>query len=64
VFLIDSKTNLKTPILLINTPHANTDESAGAPDNNNVIGNKGTRIVFSCTWNENRKNENDEVKSA
>ena len=26
-----------------------------------VRGNNGTRIVFSCTWNEKRKNEIEDV---
>lgn len=29
-----------------------------------VNGNNGTSIVFSWTWNENKKNENDEVSNA
>ena len=30
----------------------------------NVNGSNGTSIVFSCTWNENKKNEKDDVSNA
>lgn len=55
---------LNTATLLTNAHHANGTESGEAPDNSNVTGNSGNKIVFSCTWNENKKNDIDDVNSA
>lgn len=59
---IDADTHLNTPVLFANTPHEYIAESMGAPESSNVMGSKGNRIVFSCTWNENRKNDIDDVR--
>jgi hypothetical protein len=57
-------THLKTATLLARTPHANRLESGEDPDRRRFIGSRGTRIVFSCTWKENRKNDIDEESNA
>lgn len=58
------KSYLKTPTLFASTPHANTDDSGEDPESRRVIGKRGRSIVFSCTWNENRKKDIDEVSKA
>ena len=50
--------------MLANTPQANTDDSGEDPASKRVIGKSGRSIVFSWTWNENRKKDIDDVKSA
>lgn len=57
------KSYLKTATLFVNIPNSHVVLSAlaGAPTMIRVSGNNGTRIVFSCTWKEKRKNEIDEV---
>lgn len=57
-------TNLKQATLFTSTPHAKTGVSEEAPERSRVIGSKGSRMVFSCTWNENRKNDIDEASRA
>ena len=54
---------LKTATLFTNTPHSNVKESIDAPDKRRFRGKRGRRIVFSCTWNENRKKDIEEVES-
>ena len=58
-----SKSHLKTAMLFVNIPSSHVVLSAPpeAPTMIKVRGNNGTRIVFSCTWNEKRKNEIEEV---
>jgi hypothetical protein len=41
----------------------NNDASAGSSRIKSVIGSAGTKIDFSWTWNENKKNESDELTS-
>jgi hypothetical protein len=57
------KPHLKTATLLVNIPSSHVVLSAlvEAPTIIKVSGNSGTRIVFSCTWKEKRKNEIEEV---
>ena len=55
---------LNMATLFTSIPHSNANEPAWAPESSKLRGSKGTRIVFSCTWKENRKNDIDEVKSA
>jgi len=57
------KSHLKTATLLVNIPSSHVVLSALArpPTIIKVSGNNGTRIVFSCTWKEKRKNEIEEV---
>jgi hypothetical protein len=57
------KPHLKTATLLVNIPssHVVLSALAEAPTIIKVSGNNGTRIVFSCTWKEKRKNEIEEV---
>jgi hypothetical protein len=55
---------LNTATLLQSTPSENTVESCGAPASKSVKGSNGSRIVFSWTWNENRKNEMELLRSA
>jgi hypothetical protein len=55
---------LKTPTLLPKAPHKNTSSVGAAPDSRSVRGRRGIRMVFSCTWNEKRKNDIEQVRSA
>lgn len=50
--------------LLANAPSSNVDESDPELDIIRVRGRRGTRIVFSWTWNEKRKNDMEEARSA
>ena len=45
-------------------PNSQVTESCAEPVIIRVKGNRGTKMVFSCTWNENRKNDKDEVSKA
>lgn len=49
--------------MFTSTPKQKTEELAGAPERIRVSGSSGTRMVFSWTWNENRKKAMDEVRS-
>ncbi len=40
------------------------NEPGEAPDIKRFSGRSGSKIVFSCTWNENKKNDSDDVRSA
>lgn len=55
---------LKTATLLTKTPQEYTGESTGAPDKRSVTGMSASSIDFSCTWNENKKNDSEDVSSA
>jgi hypothetical protein len=55
---------LNTAVLFTNTPHEYKEESTGAPESRSVMGSRGSSIVFSWTWNENRKNDIDELRRA
>jgi hypothetical protein len=57
-------THLKTPTLFASTPNLNDDESWEAVESNRVKGSGGSRIVFSWTWNENRKKDIELLSSA
>ena len=63
---VASKINahLKTPTLFASTPNLNVDESWGAVESNSVKGSSGSRIVFSWTWNENKKKDIELLSSA
>ena len=50
--------------LFTSAPHSNVDESVDALDIINVRGSSGTRIVFSWTWKEKRKNDIEDARSA
>ena len=50
--------------LFMSIPNSKVCSSGDEPDRSNVMGRSGTKIVFSCTWNENRKNESEDVRSA
>lgn len=50
--------------LFTSTPHPKMLESTDAPLRSSVMGNNGTRMVFSCTWKENKKKESDELRRA
>lgn len=58
------ETHLKTATLFTKAPISNVDESGGDPDIIIVIGSNGSKILFSCTWNEKRKKDMDDVRSA
>ena len=55
---------LKTATLFMSMPISYVCSSGDDPDRSKVIGRSGTKIVFSCTWKENRKNDSDDVRSA
>ena len=55
---------LNTATLFARTPSANVVLSGAAPALSNVSGRSGTRIVFSWTWNENKKNDMALFRSA
>ena len=57
-------THLKTPTLFARTPNLNVDESWGAVESNSVKGSRGSRIVFSWTWKENRKKDIELLSNA
>ena len=57
-------TNLNTPTLLANTPNLNVAESLGAMERSSVKGRRGSRIVFSWTWKENKKKDIELFSSA
>lgn len=64
-------THLKTATLLSKTPHSHISSSVRAepsfPPRRDIMivrGIRGTRTLFSCTWNEKRKKDMDEVNSA
>lgn len=59
-----NKTYLNTAILFTSTPHPNMTDPEGAPHRSNVRGRRGRSMVFSWTWNENRKNDMADVRSA
>ena len=52
------------PTLFASTPNLNVEESWGAVESNSVMGSRGSRIVFSWTWKENRKNDIELLSSA
>lgn len=56
--------DLKTATLFISAPHANVVDVGADPDKSIVIGKRGSKIVFSCTWNEKRKNDMEDARSA
>ena len=58
------KLYLNIAVLFMSIPSSNVGSSGEEPDNRRVMGSRGTRIVFSCTWNEKRKNDSEEVRSA
>ena len=58
------ETHLNTATLFTRTPSWNVNDEGDDPHTRSVIGSSGTRIVFSCTWNENRKNDIEDVSSA
>ena len=55
---------LNMATLLQKAPSKNAVESGGAPDESKVNGNSGSKIVFSWTWNENRKKDIELFRSA
>lgn len=55
---------LNTATLFTSAPHSNVNDPGEDPDIKRFRGRSGSRIVFSCTWNENRKNDIDDVRSA
>ena len=63
VIVLDNTSHLKTATLLVNIPNSHVVLSTHpeAPAISRVSGNNGTRIVFSCTWNEKRKKDIEEV---
>lgn len=54
---MNGSTHLKTATLLTSAASSNVSESAADPESNSVSGSSGTRMVFSCTWKENKKND-------
>jgi hypothetical protein len=60
---LSTRPHLKTATLLVSIPNSHVVLSTlpEAPTIIKVSGNKGTRIVFSCTWKEKRKKDIDEV---
>jgi hypothetical protein len=58
--------HLKTATLLKRMPHSQSSPTPplSAPDMSRVAGISGSSTDFSCTWNENRKNDSEEVSSA
>jgi hypothetical protein len=67
-----SWTYLKTPTLLIKTPHSHKSFAPSPVGSSfpvlnaiNIVSDiNGSKIAFSWTWNEKRKNERDDVNSA
>jgi hypothetical protein len=57
-------THLNTPTLFDSTPNLNVLESWGAVESNSVKGSRGSKIVFSWTWKENRKNDIELLSNA
>lgn len=57
-------TYLNTPTLFASTPNLNVDESWGAVESNRVKGSRGSRIVFSWTWKENKKKDIELLSNA
>ena len=58
------RTHLNIATLFISIPSSKVCSSGDEPDKRRVMGRSGTRIVFSCTWNENRKKDKEAVRSA
>ena len=56
--------HLNIATLFVKILHSNANDPAWAPESNKFRGRSGTSIVFSCTWNENKKNDIDEVNKA
>lgn len=57
-------THLNIATLFTRTPSWKVNESLVALDRRSVRGKSGTRIVFSWTWNENKKNDIAEPSKA
>lgn len=58
--------HLKTATLLKSTPHSQSSPppSLSALDRSSVAGISGSSTDFSCTWNEKRKNDSEDVSRA
>jgi hypothetical protein len=52
------------PTLFASAPNLNVEESCGAVESSSVMGSRGSRIVFSWTWKENRKNDIELLSNA
>lgn len=61
---IDHITRLNTATLLTNTPSSNVSVPWPDPARSRVKGNNGTKMVFSWTWNANKKNDIDVLSNA
>lgn len=57
-------TYLNTATLLTRTPSSNVSDPCDDPARSKVKGKSGTRMVFSCTWNENKKNDIEALSNA
>ena len=55
---------LNTATLFTSTPNWNVKDEGAEPDTKSVKGRSGTRIVFSWTWNEKRKNDMEDANRA